>query len=60
MVTGDADEGSILVEVNTAEKTDSCRISPGTDSSAAAPIQGCSGMKRQHSGQGLQWLQQQP
>lgn len=31
MVAGDADEGSILVEVNTAENTDSCRISPGTD-----------------------------
>lgn len=31
MVAGDADEGSILVEVNTAENTESCRISPGTD-----------------------------
>lgn len=58
MVTGDTDEGSILVEVNTAENRDSCRISAGTDpqpwhrqggnsssgGAGAAPSQGCFGM----------------
>lgn len=31
MVAGDADEGSILVEVNTVEDTDSCSISTRWD-----------------------------